>query len=69
MAQCAAQSNNMKDFNRYLKRALRTTETYEFKLEHCHILKMLGEEDAKNDNCYRPLGVKLKFQGIPFNIP
>jgi tetratricopeptide (TPR) repeat protein len=41
-----------------------------FAVERCHTTTLISFMNGKIDNgCYNRLGLKLRFQGLPFNIP
>jgi tetratricopeptide (TPR) repeat protein len=41
-----------------------------FGIEKCYVKTMLGLMDGKIDNtCYNQLGLKIRFRGLPLNIP
>jgi len=56
-----------------LNAALRDSLSNGFSVEKCHaaaLLSFVNKKNGKNGNrCYNKLGLKLKFQSIPFNIP
>ncbi|MEW6675269.1 MAG: tetratricopeptide repeat protein [Nitrospirota bacterium] len=55
---------------RQLKAALYDSTKNSFAVEKCHAKTILSYMDGKIDNgCYNKLGLKLRFQGLPFNIP
>jgi tetratricopeptide (TPR) repeat protein len=53
--------------------ALQSAEGYDFKLEKCHAQMLLtavgSQQSAVKTECYKKMGVHLKFTGIPFNMP
>jgi tetratricopeptide (TPR) repeat protein len=56
--------------NSYLLSALQESHTHRFSLEHCYARIILSAMDGKKaPGCYNTLGLKLSFQGTPFNIP
>ena len=56
-----------------LNAAFRDSLFHGFSVENCHadaLLSFVNKKNGKNGNrCYNKLGLKLKFAGIPFNIP
>ncbi|MEK7742014.1 MAG: hypothetical protein AAB273_00025, partial [Nitrospirota bacterium] len=56
-----------------LNAAFRDSLSDGFSVENCHadaLLSFVNKNNGKSGNrCYNKLGLKLKFQSIPFNIP
>ncbi|BCB96966.1 tetratricopeptide repeat domain protein [Dissulfurispira thermophila] len=57
-----------------LMSAFQGADMHGFKLERCHsemLLTHIGTQKIKGrgQNCYKKIGVRLNFTGIPFNMP
>lgn len=60
----------MANAKRQLKAALYDSTKNSFAVEKYYAKTILSYMDGKIDNeCYNRLGLKLRFQGLPFNIP
>jgi hypothetical protein len=50
--------------------ALNESKAYGFAIENCYAEILMQIFNGKTDNsCCRQLGLKLRFQGLPLNIP
>ena len=73
VSQTEVLKGNNKIAKQYLSRAISYAEKYGFNLELCHgknLYEFLDKKtDTKNSGCHNILGIKIHFDGIPFNIP
>ncbi len=54
----------------YIEASLNESIKNGFRVEACHARTLLSFMDGKRDRrCYNRLGLKLRFQGLPLNIP
>lgn len=70
MAELRALSGRKRAAQNMLDSALRDSQAYGFAVEACHAKALRSVlEGLPGNECYRKLGLKLKFDSIPFNIP
>ncbi|GBE02182.1 tetratricopeptide repeat protein [bacterium BMS3Bbin06] len=78
MGQECIQKGEFKKASGLLKKSLETAAEYGFLLEQCHSRQLIRYLDRvksgkvltpPTSSCYNRLGVNIRFDGVPFNIP